>query len=73
MPPQSLNSTAVSELTAVAGFCFCADTDYYGRTFISWDAGTGAEQNLAPHLDPQNSGERVVDGAYLNALRAKAK
>ena len=57
----------------MARFCLCADTDYYGRTFISWDAGTGAEQNLAPHLDPQNSGERVVDGAYLNALRAKAK
>ena len=57
----------------MARFCLCADTAYYGRTFISWDAGTGTEQNLAPHLDPQNSGERVVDGAYLNALRAKAK
>ena len=48
-------------------------TDYYGRTSISWDQGEGDDQNLAPFLDPQGTGERVVDGISLNDARANAK
>ena len=56
------------------GFASCAFpyTDYYGRTAISWDQGEGDEQNLAPWLDPQGTGERIVDGMSLADARANA-
>ena len=53
--------------------CSFPYTDYYGRTFISWDQGEGPDQNLAPHLDPQDTGDRIVDGIALNDARANAK
>lgn len=57
------------------GFASCSFpyTDYYGRTSISWDQGVGDEQNLAPWLDPQGTGDRIVDGIALNDARANAK
>ena len=56
------------------GFASCSYpyVDYYGRTFISWDQGAGAEQNLETHLDPTGTGTRVVDGEFLSTLKAKA-
>ena len=39
---------------------------------ISWDTGEGDEQNLAPWLDPQSTGDRIVDGMTLAAARANA-
>lgn len=57
------------------GFASCSFpyTDYYGRTSISWDQGEGDAQNLAPFLDPQGTGDRIVDGIALNDARANAK
>ena len=56
------------------GYASCSYpyVDYYGRTFVSWDQGNGEAQNLEPHLDPEGTGTRVVDGEALNTLRTRA-
>merc|ERR1711918_243273 len=47
--------------------------DYYGRLQKSWDAQSGSDAQLQPHLDPRNTGTRVVDGTFLNLARANQK
>merc|ERR1740117_925083 len=50
--------------------CAFPYVDYYGRTFISWDDSAVPTEQLAVHLDPTGTGTRVVDGQFLNTLRA---
>lgn len=56
-----------------AGQAFCDGTnnnndyDIYGRFAVSWDAGTSPEVRLKDWLDPQNTGQQIVE-AVQNSL-----
>eukprot|EP00755_Sulcionema_specki_P017972 Sspe_Gene.11478::Locus_3885_Transcript_1_1_Confidence_1.000_Length_1611::g.11478::m.11478 len=55
------------------GYASCSYlyVDYYGRLSESWTSGTASNQRLDVHLDPRSTGVLVVDGMYLNTLRAR--
>lgn len=57
------------------GYAACSYlyVDYYGRVSISWDFSTAVTAQLAVHLDPDRSGDRVVDGVRLNTIRERRK
>lgn len=60
------NGRLVGQLSGGSSFCTATSSpDLYGKFYTDWDqCGTSAQAQLAPWLDPINSGAMVLDGTY---------
>jgi len=62
------NGYIIGTLTGGQASCSSLNApDYYGKFTIHWESnGTAEDQQLAPWLDPENSGQLKLDGIYLD-------
>ncbi|HBH47773.1 MAG TPA: hypothetical protein DDX98_04000 [Bacteroidales bacterium] len=44
------------------------NNDFYGKLSQSWDTEANADQQLKVHLDPDNTGLKVLDGYYPDGI-----
>jgi len=60
------NGRIVGQLSGGSSFCTSTGSpDLYGKMYTNWDqCGTSTAAQLAPWLDPLNTGVTVLDGAY---------
>ena len=60
------NKRIVGQLSGGSSFCTnTSATDVYGKMSLNWDQnGTAANAQLAPWLDPTNTGASLMDGSY---------
>jgi len=60
------NGRTVGQLSGGSSFCATpTQSDLYGKMFTNWDqCGTAATAQLAPWLDPGNTGAMTMDGTY---------
>lgn len=64
------NGYIIGTLTGGGASCSALTApDYYGKFAIHWeDNGTAADVQLAPWLDPDNTGQLTLDGVYLDVV-----
>lgn len=62
------NGYIIGTLTGGQASCSALTSpDYYGKFSIHWEGnGTAADEQLAPWLDPENTGQLKLDGVYLD-------
>ena len=60
------NGRFVGQLSGGSSFCSAPNqSDSYGKMYTNWDlCGASANAQLAPWLDPGNTGAMTVDGTY---------
>lgn len=60
------NGRTVGQLSGGSSFCATpTQSDLYGKIYTDWDqCGTAATAQLAPWLDPGNTGAMTLDGTY---------
>lgn len=60
------NGRTVGQLSGGSSFCNATGSpDLYGKMYTNWDqCGTTAAAQLAPWLDPANTGAMTMDGTY---------
>ncbi len=65
-PIYNNNGRIMGQLSGGSSFCSTPTApDLYGKMFTNWTAGGSSPQaQLAPWLDPINSGVTILDGAY---------
>ena len=65
-PIYDQNGRTVGQLSGGASFCTATNqSDSYGKMYTNWDqCGTAATAQLAPWLDPGNTGAITMDGTY---------
>jgi PKD repeat protein len=65
-PIYDQNGRTVGQLSGGSSFCNATgNPDLYGKMYTNWDqCGTSASAQLAPWLDPGNTGAITMDGTY---------